>query len=584
MRAEATNPMLIYLLAFVGGVLTILSPCILPVLPFVFARADQPFRRSGLPLLGGMALTFSIVAIAAAFGGHWVVRLNQGGRYVAMLIFLLLGITLLFPSLAEALTRPLVRAGGRLQGGPTTESSIGKSFVLGISTGLLWAPCAGPILGLILTGAAIQGPGAHSSFLLLSFALGAATSLGIALFAGNKAFSAMKRSLSVQVWIRRALGVAVIMGVVAIALGWDTNLLIKFSFVNTSKAEAHLINALGPQKPAGGVVTTASSETVLADEGPMPELNGAVAWLNSPPLTRESLRGKVVLIDFWTYSCINCLRALPYVEAWSEKYKDAGLVVIGVHTPEFAFEKEQSNVEKAVRDLKVNYAVAIDSDYKIWRAFNNEYWPAHYIIDGKGRIRYHHFGEGEYDESERVIQQLLKENGATSLSAGTVNVSATGVEAARGAENVRSPETYIGYHRAENFASAQPLAHDSRQVYTPRNRLSLNQWALGGSWTVSPESAVLQAASGKVVFRFHARDLHLVLGPAKDGKPVRFKVTLDGTPPGEDHGSDTDANGVGTVEEHRLYQLIRQKGAVEDRTFEIEFLDPGVQAFAFTFG
>ena len=576
--------MLIYLLAFVGGVLTILSPCILPVLPFVFARADQPFRRSGLPLLGGMALTFSIVAIAAAFGGHWVVRLNQGGRYVAMLVFLVLGITLLFPSLAEALTRPLVRAGGRLQGGPTTESSIGKSFVLGISTGLLWAPCAGPILGLILTGAAIQGPGAHSSFLLLSFALGAATSLGIALFAGNKAFSAMKRSLSLEVWIRRALGVAVIMGVVAIALGWDTNLLTKFSFVNTSKAEAHLINALGPQKPATGIVNAASSQAILADEGPMPELNGAVAWLNSAPLTRESLRGKVVLIDFWTYSCINCLRALPYVEAWSERYKDAGLVVIGVHTPEFAFEKEQSNVEKAVRDLKVNYAVAIDSDYKIWQAFNNQYWPAHYFIDGKGRIRYHHFGEGEYDESERVIQQLLKENGVTSLSAGITNVPATGVEAAPAGDNVRSPETYIGYQRAENFASVQPLAQDSRKIYVPRNRLSLNQWALGGSWTVSPESAVLQAGSGKIVFRFHARDLHLVLGPSKDGKPVRFKVTLDGTAPGEDHGSDTDPNGVGTVQGHRLYQLIRQKGAVEDRTFEIEFLDPGVQAFAFTFG
>ncbi len=266
------------------------------------------------------------------------------------------------------------------------------------------------------------------------------------------------------------------------------------------------------------------------------------------------------------------------------KYKDAGLVVIGVHTPEFAFEKEKSNVEKAVRDLNVNYPVAIDSDYKIWQAFNNEYWPAHYFIDGKGRIRYHHFGEGEYDESERVIQQLLKENGATTLSEGSINVTATGIEAASGGANVRSPETYIGYRRAENFASAEPLAQDSRNVYTPRARLSLNQWALGGSWTVSPESAVLQAAPGKVVFRFHARDLHLVLGPAKKGKPVRFRVTLDGTPPGEDHGSDTDANGTGTVQEHRLYQLIRQKGAVEDRTFQIEFLDPGVQAFAFTFG
>jgi cytochrome c biogenesis protein CcdA/thiol-disulfide isomerase/thioredoxin len=576
--------MLIYLLAFVGGVLTILSPCILPVLPFVFARADQPFRRSGLPLLTGMALTFSVVAVAAAFGGHWVVRLNQGGRYLAMFVFLVLGVSLLFPSFAEALTRPLVRAGGRLQGGPSTESSIAKSFVLGISTGLLWAPCAGPILGLILTGAAIQGPSARSSFLLLSFALGAAVSLAVALFAGNKVFSTLKRSLSFEIWIRRGLGVAVILGVAAIALGWDTNLLTKFSFVNTSRAEAHLINALGPKKPAVLPVNAAESRPILTDEGPMPDLTGAVAWLNSAPLTRDSLRGKVVLIDFWTYSCINCLRALPYVEGWAAKYKDAGLVVIGVHTPEFAFEKERANVEKAVRDLKISYPVAIDSDYKIWQAFNNEYWPAHYFIDGKGRIRYHHFGEGQYDESERVIQQLLKENGATSLAEGVLSVSGDGAEAAPDKGNSRSPETYIGYHRAEHFASAEPIAQDSRKVYTLRPRLSLNQWGLAGTWKVSAESAVLQTTPGKIVFRFHARDLHLVLGPTMDGKPVRFIVKLDGTAPGEDHGSDTDASGAGTVQDHRLYQLIRQKGPVDDRTFEIEFLDPGVQAFAFTFG
>ena len=576
--------MLIYLLAFVGGVLTILSPCILPVLPFVFARADQPFRRSGLPLLAGMALTFSVVAIAAAFGGHWVVRLNQGGRYVAMLVFLMLGVSLLFPSFAEALTRPLVHAGSRLQGGPSTESSIGKSFVLGISTGLLWAPCAGPILGLILTGAAIQGPGARSSFLLLSFALGAATSLGVAVFAGNKVFAALKRSLSFEVWIRRALGVAVLLGVAAIALGWDTKLLTKFSFVNTSKAEAHLIKALGPAEPAALPVSAAESQPALGDEGSMPDLGGATAWINSSPLSRNSLRGKVVLIDFWTYSCINCLRTLPYVEGWAAKYKDAGLVVIGVHTPEFAFEKDRSNVEKAVRDLKVAYPVAIDSDYKIWQAFHNEYWPAHYFIDGKGRIRYHHYGEGQYDESERVIQQLLKENGAQSISNTVLNVSANGVEAAPDHGSVGSPETYVGYARAEHFASAEPITRDSRKMYSPIPRLSLNQWGLVGSWKVGAESAVPQSPGGKIVFRFHARDLHLVLGPAKDGKPIRFKVTLDGTPPGEDHGSDTDANGNGVVQGHRLYQLIRQKGTVEDRTFEIEFLDPGVQAFAFTFG
>ena len=576
--------MLIYLLAFVGGVLTILSPCILPVLPFVFSRADQPFRRSGLPLLTGMALTFALVATAAAFGGHWVVRLNQGGRYVAIAVFLVLGLTLLFPSLAEVLTRPLVRVGGKIQGEYSAETGVGKSFVLGISTGLLWAPCAGPILGLILTGAAIGGPGARSSFLLLFYALGAATSLGTALLAGKKVFSAMKRSLSFDVWIRRALGVAVLVGVVAIALGWDTGLLKRFSFVNTAKAEENLIGTLGPKNPTFVPVSTAETTPALSDEGPMPDLSGAVGWINSPALSSKSLRGKVVVIDFWTYSCINCLRALPYVEGWAEKYKDSGLVVIGVHTPEFAFEKERANVEKAVRDLKISYPVAIDSDYKIWQAFNNQYWPAHYFIDGKGRIRYHHFGEGEYDESERVIQQLLKENGATSLSAGVINVTASGAEAAADNKNVGSPETYVGYKRAGNFASAEPVAKDSRKTYSPQPRLSLNQWALGGSWKVGEESAVLESLPGKIVFRFHARDLHLVLGPTKNGKPIRFTVKLDGTPPGEDHGADTDASGAGTVQGNRLYQLIRQKGPVEDRTFEIDFLDPGVQAFAFTFG
>jgi cytochrome c biogenesis protein CcdA/thiol-disulfide isomerase/thioredoxin len=576
--------MLIYLLAFVGGVLTILSPCILPVLPFVFAHADRPFRRAGLPLLLGMALTFSLVATAAAYGGHWVVRLNQGGRYVAMLVFLVLGLTLLFPELAEIATRPLVRAGSRLQGGPSAqERSITKSFVLGISTGLLWAPCAGPILGLILTGAAIQGPGARSTILLLSYALGAASSLAIALFAGKKVFSTMKNSLRYDVWIRRTLGVAVILGVTAIALGWDTNLLAKISFVDTTAAEEHLIHAFGAPKPSVENVS-APEPPPLADEGPMPELTGAVAWLNSAPLTRDQLRGKVVVIDFWTYSCINCLRALPYVEGWAAKYKDAGLVVIGVHTPEFAFEKERANVEQAVHDLKITYPVAIDSNYKIWQAFHNEYWPAHYFIDGQGRIRYHHFGEGEYDESERVIQQLLKDNGAKSLADGTINVTVGGAEAAPDLADTRSPETYIGYKRAEHFASAQLFAQDTRMAYTPLPRLTLNQWALGGAWKVGPESAVLETAPGKIVYRFHARDLHLVLGPTKNGKPIRLKVTLDGTAPGDDHGSDTDPSGAGTVQGHRLYQLIRQKGAVEDRTFEIEFQDPGVQAFAFTFG
>jgi thiol-disulfide isomerase/thioredoxin len=344
-----------------------------------------------------------------------------------------------------------------------------------------------------------------------------------------------------------------------------------------------ITGALDPGKPSFLTASARESQTALRDEGPLPDLGGAIGWLNSTPLNHKSLRGKVVLVDFWTYTCINSLRPLPYVKSWAAKYKDVGLVVIGAHTPEFSFEKELVNVENAVRELKVTYPVAVDSNYRIWRAFNNEYWPAQYLIDGKGRIRYHHFGEGEYGECEGVIQELLKENGATGLDGSTVSISAGGVEAGP-SDDVQSPETYIGYRRAERFASPERLAKDSRKDYSPPTTPSLNQWGLSGSWIVGAESAVPQAAAGKIVFRFHSRDLHLVLGPTKNGEPVRFKVELGGTAPGNDCGSDSAPDGAGEVREPRLYQLIRQKSQIEDRTFEIGFLDPGVQALVFTFG
>jgi cytochrome c biogenesis protein CcdA/thiol-disulfide isomerase/thioredoxin len=579
--------MLLYFLAFAGGILTIVSPCILPVLPFVFSRADQPFRRSGLPLLVGMAATFAAVAGVATFAGAWIVRANQVGRIIAIVIFALLGLALLFPSLAEYLSRPLVRLGEKVQGKNGTEApSIGRSLVLGMSTGLLWAPCAGPILGLILTGAAVQGPSAHTTFLLLAFSAGAASSLAVALLGGNKVFALMKRSLGAEEWIRRGLGAAVLVGVVTIGLGWDTGILTKLSLSGTSSLEQKLLDRFRPVAYAKANESTVAQPAAveLSHEGSFPSLDRAVKWLNSPPLTPGQLKGKVVLIDFWTYSCINCLRSVPYVEAWAQKYKDDGLVVIGVHTPEFAFEKDPANVTKAVADLKITYAVAIDSNYAIWKAFNNQDWPAHYFIDAKGEVRYHHFGEGKYDESEEVIQQLLREKNAGLKTGGLVQVSAAGSEAAPDFNNIASPETYIGYSRQKNYVSPEKIKKDGAQVYTAPSRLTVNQWGLAGNWTVSDEHASLIAAPGKVIFRFHARDLHLVLGPGRNGKSVRFRVRIDGTAPGEDHGGDTDDQGAGVVKEYRLYQLIRQKGPVEDRTFEIEFLDPGVQAFAFTFG
>jgi cytochrome c biogenesis protein CcdA/thiol-disulfide isomerase/thioredoxin len=575
--------MILLLVAYLGGVLTILSPCILPVLPFVFARSDQSFLRSGLPLLAGMALTFAAVATLAAVGGGWV------------------GVTLLFPSIADRLTRPLVALGSRLSQStaePGRAPGIGASLLVGVATGLLWAPCAGPILGLLLTGAALKGANIGTSLLLFAYALGAATSLGVAVLIGGRVFAAMKRSLGTGEWIRRGLGVIVLASVAVIALGLDTGFLTRVSLASTNGLEQSLLDKLHgapraePQQaamtmkvgPSMMMAAAADQGTSLPVEGQIPDLSGAVAWLNSPPLAAQSLRGHVVLVDFWTYSCINCLRALPYVESWAEKYRKSGLIVIGVHAPEFAFEREIGNVKQAIAKLGITYPVAIDNNYAIWRGFNNEYWPAHYFIDAGGRIRRHHFGEGNYAESERVIQQLLISSGQTHVPDGIVSVDGTGAEAAADNQDTGSPETYIGAERAMNFASPGGEIVGVAHSYTVPAWLNLNDWELSGDWRVGRQDAVTTAAGAGIAFRFHARDLHLVLGPSVNGQSVRFKVMIDGQPPGADHGVDTDAAGNGVINGQRLYQLVRQHQTVVDRTFTIQFLDPGAAAYSFTFG
>ena len=322
----------------------------------------------------------------------------------------------------------------------------------------------------------------------------------------------------------------------------------------------------------------------LPDEGELPSFGGATAWLNSTALTPSGLRGKVVLVEFWTYTCINWLRTMPYVRAWNEKYGSRGLVVIGVHSPEFAFEKDVANVRRAASELKVDFPVAIDSDHAIWRAFQNEYWPALYFADARGRIRHHQFGEGGYEASEKAIQNLLAESGAGGIERGLVSVDGRGVEAAADWGSLKSPENYVGYDRTESFASPGGAVLDERRVYAVPVRLGLNQWALAGDWTVGRQPITLNAPGGRIVYRFHARELHLVMGPSTRGASARFRVLLDGRPPGAARGVDVDDRGDGTAAEQRLYQLIRQPGHVADRQFEIEFLDPGAQAFAFTFG
>ena len=424
-----------FILAYLAGALTIFAPCILPVVPFVFARVDQPFVKGILPMFAGMALTFTGVASLGAAAGAWAVQTNEYGRMLAIAALAVSGAMLIAPSLAERVTRPLVTLGSGLSNIATQRAGHARhpavpSFLLGTATGLLWAPCAGPVLGLIFTAAALEGPSVRTSLLLLAYAAGAVSSLAIVLSAGKWLLATIKRHLGVGEWVRKGLGVAVLAGVAAIALNLDTGVLSDLSQGSGSAWETRLLQRFSP--PAAPMNAVSSVESSLSSdshvgrflqvqareapprldlpsEGAMPPLAGAVEWLNSPPLGAEELRGKVVLIDFWTFGCINCRNALPYVREWNRKYKNQGLVVIGVHSPEFAFEKNIGNLKRALGDLDLSFPIAVDNNFAVWRAFNNNYWPAHYFIDAKGQIRFHHFGEGEYEKSEQVIKQLLDE-------------------------------------------------------------------------------------------------------------------------------------------------------------------------------
>lgn len=351
--------------------------------------------------------------------------------------------------------------------------------------------------------------------------------------------------------------------------------------VKTVVVVAILAAAIGA--PIAGLISEIGGRP-LTSTSELKSLDQADEWLNSSPLTPEALRGKVVLINFWTYSCINWRRQLPYVRAWAEKYKAQGLVVVGVHAPEFEFERNIANIKWATADMEIDYPVSVDNDHVIWRAFGNRAWPALYFVDAQGRVRHHHFGEGEYERSEKLIQELLREAGATGVSSQSATVEGRGHEAAADWVNLRSAENYVGFDRAENFASPGGIVRNLPRRYTRPNSLGLNSWALSGDWTLTKQAGALNKANGRISYRFHARDLHLVMGPAQRGSVVRYRVLIDGQPPGGARGVDVDEQGVGVVIEQRMYQLIRQRGPIRDREFEIEFLDPGVEAFAFTFG
>lgn len=396
-----------FLIAFLGGLLTVLSPCILPVVPFLFAGIDRT-RSSILLTLGGMVLTFALISSLAVVSSEWVIQANNAGRHVALVVMALFALSLISARISGWLASPFVLLGNRLD--PQTRKMSGPlgSLMIGVATGLLWAPCAGPILGVILTGAMLQGANAQTSLLLVAYGLGSALSLGTLIFAGHGLVNRLKASIPVTGWLRRATGFAVLAAALMISTGADKTLLAGASSEGVSVLEKGVLQSV--PKVVESLVRKAKAESTLDNaQGPMPSLSGAVEWLNSPALTSESLRGKVVLVDFWTYDCINCQHTLPYVKDWAQKYEKDGLVVIGVHTPEYGFERIISNVRDEVKKLGITYPVAIDNNYAIWRNFDNQYWPAHYLIDAKGQVRFTHFGEGRYETQEKMIQQLLQE-------------------------------------------------------------------------------------------------------------------------------------------------------------------------------
>ncbi|MBC3235379.1 cytochrome c biogenesis protein DipZ [Pseudomonas lurida] len=395
------------LIAFLGGILTVLSPCILPVVPFLFAAADRT-RRSILLALGGLALTFALVSSLAVVSSEWVVQASNTGRHVALIVMVLFALSLISARVGGWLARPFVVLGNRIDPDRRALSGPLRALLIGVATGLLWAPCAGPILGVILTGAMLQGANAHTSLLLVAYGLGSALSLGTLMFAGRGLVNRLKASIPVTGWLRRGAGVAVLAAAVVISSGADKTLLAGTSSEGLSSLEKGVLETV--PKVVDYVVSKVKADPERANtQGAMPPLAGAVEWLNSPELTRESLKGKVVLVDFWTYDCINCQHTLPYVKAWAKKYEKDGLVVIGVHTPEYGYERIIGNVKDQVRKLGITYPVAIDNNYAIWRSFDNQYWPAHYLIDASGQVRYTHFGEGRYEAQEQMIQTLLDE-------------------------------------------------------------------------------------------------------------------------------------------------------------------------------
>ncbi|MBI3804422.1 MAG: cytochrome c biogenesis protein DipZ [Nitrospirae bacterium] len=577
------------ILAIIAGGLTVLSPCILPILPpLLSASVSGNHRHRPFWIVLGLAISFTGFGVIFSLFGTFLGLSNAMLRDAALILLFFFAFTLLWPSLwagigvrISALVQ-LIPGMGEMSGKQTAVSSL----LLGASLGLIWAPCAGPILGIILTLAAVQSSFAPTLLLMAAYSLGAAVPMLMIGYGGRRI---SERVTSLRKWgpsFHKALGALTLATVVALFFNLDTLLLAKLpgSLFVANQIEKQLTGTVNTPSDPGSAfgpdsALAANKKSPYPVLGTMPEFAEVTTWLNSPPLTKESLRGKVVLIDFWTYSCINCIRTLPAVTRWDEKYRDQGLVIVGVHTPEFQFEKEVGNIKSAIVRHGIKYPVAVDNDYGTWKAYHNQFWPAKYLIDAEGKLRLTHFGEGDEDVFEQAIQSVLME---AKLLHRPVAVD----ETKRNADlrRIHSPETYVGYSRASNFFSNERMALDTTTNYTPPPALRLNDWALGGTWKVADEAAILQAPGGKIQFRFQAPKLNLVMKGSDKGIPA--KVLVDGAPiPADMRGSDVGADGKTIIKDARLYNLITlPKEDDAEHLFEMIFENPSVELYAFTFG
>jgi cytochrome c biogenesis protein CcdA/thiol-disulfide isomerase/thioredoxin len=559
--------------AIIAGLLTVLSPCILPILPALLsASASTHLRHRPFWIVLGLISSFTLFGVSFAVFGSFLGLSNAVLRNVALIILGFFSLTLLWPQLWEKFGNELSKLAAKIPGTNILPSQQGRgnALMIGASLGLVWAPCAGPILGIILTLAAVQGAFWQTLILLGSYSLGAAGPMLMIGYGGQrlaKKFLAWGRvgALSHQI-----LGVITLLTVIGLYFNLDTYLLTKLPsrFFITNKLEKSLSGE-----------STPTDEPLLSVLGDMPEFTNVTTWLNSPPLKAEDLRGKVVLIDFWTYSCINCIRTLPTLTGWDAKYKDQGLVIIGVHTPEFKFEENPENIKTALARYGIHYPIAVDNNYGIWTAYDNHYWPAKYLIDAQGKIRKTHFGEGDEDEFETAIQSLLRE--AKLLKAPIkIGSAKTDVDF----NKINSPETYVGYERAANFVSLEAVKQDEAQKYSEPKSYSLNDWALAGTWAITAEAALLKEPHGKIAFRFQAPKLNLVMKGSSEGS--LGSVLIDGKPlPANMRGDDVNEQGQVKIQEPKLYNLIKlPPNDTQEHVFELIFEQPNIAVYAFTFG